>query len=244
VGRGVLRRADLAFRRRRLALGASGALYAGANLEFPGMPLGASVHAEQFAVANAWLAGETAIVHLAVTAMPCGHCRQFLMEAGDPTGLAISAPGHAAATLAELLPHAFRPADLRVEARLLGGARASLGASAGPTPPAADELARAARDAASRSYAPYSGALAGAALRLDDGSVAVGRYAECAAFNPSLLAVQCALVARAADARSAVPVADAVVAEMPAASSQRTAAEALLASLGVPARFVAVVLER
>ena len=41
-----------------VAFGASGALYAGANLEFAGSPLGASVHAEQAAIANAWLRGE------------------------------------------------------------------------------------------------------------------------------------------------------------------------------------------
>jgi cytidine deaminase len=38
------------------------------------------VHAEQFLVINALLHGECEIRKLAVTAAPCGHCRQFYSE--------------------------------------------------------------------------------------------------------------------------------------------------------------------
>ena len=38
------------------------------------------VHAEQFVVANALHHRETELLFLAVNAVPCGHCRQFLSE--------------------------------------------------------------------------------------------------------------------------------------------------------------------
>ncbi len=219
-----------------VAVGASGAAYAGANLEFAGAPLGASVHAEQSAVANAWLHGERAVVALAASAQPCGHCRQFLIELGDADRLAIWAAGAPAATLAALLPAAFGPADLGVRATLL----------AAPTPPLTsdldpdDPLGGAALEAAQRSYAPYSHAYAGAALRLADGTIVGGSYAESAAFNPSLPALQCALVERALWRRGDTPVVEAVLVEAPARSSQRRAAEALLAAIGGPRlRFAA-----
>lgn len=65
---------------RAVALGATGRLYVGVNLEFPGLPLHHSVHAEQFLIANAVQAGEPALTRLAVSAVPCGHCRQFCSE--------------------------------------------------------------------------------------------------------------------------------------------------------------------
>ena len=65
---------------RAVALGATGRLYVGVNLEFPGLPLHHSVHAEQFLIANAVQAGESALTRLAVSAVPCGHCRQFCSE--------------------------------------------------------------------------------------------------------------------------------------------------------------------
>ena len=63
--------------RRAVGLGASGALYVGVNLEFARLPLYNSVHAEQFLLVNALHHGERAIQRLAVSAAPCGHCRQF-----------------------------------------------------------------------------------------------------------------------------------------------------------------------
>ena len=62
------------------ALGASGAVFLGVNVEFPGLPLNASVHAEQFALVTALRANETRLVAIATTAAPCGHCRQFMNE--------------------------------------------------------------------------------------------------------------------------------------------------------------------
>jgi hypothetical protein len=44
------------------------------------MPLNQSVHAEQFLIANLISHGEQELIALAVTAAPCGHCRQFYSE--------------------------------------------------------------------------------------------------------------------------------------------------------------------
>ncbi len=121
-----------------MALGASGRLFVGVNLEFLGLPLHHSVHAEQFLIANAAQAGEAALTRMAISAVPCGHCRQFCSE------LACAVRGHTPPfrclgqgtyappprppaaqdalefllgegrtyALAELLPIRFRPSDL------------------------------------------------------------------------------------------------------------------------------------
>lgn len=52
----------------------------GVNLEFARLPVNNSVHAEQFLVVNAVHHEERAITKMAVSAAPCGHCRQFYSE--------------------------------------------------------------------------------------------------------------------------------------------------------------------
>ena len=71
---------DLCTYCRAVGLGESGRLYVGVNLEFARLPLNNSVHAEQFLVVNALHHGETGITKMAVSAAPCGHCRQFYSE--------------------------------------------------------------------------------------------------------------------------------------------------------------------
>ena len=65
---------------KKLPDGSGGDVYLGANMEFEGLSLNQSIHAEQAAVANAWTNGETTFSALAVSASPCGLCRQFLHE--------------------------------------------------------------------------------------------------------------------------------------------------------------------
>jgi cytidine deaminase len=100
------------------ALGASGAVYLGVNVELPGLPLNASVHAEQFAVVTALRAGEAALAAISATAAPCGHCRQFLNELRGAAAMRVIIPdertpamggrgGHLDLSLSDLLPHAF-----------------------------------------------------------------------------------------------------------------------------------------
>jgi cytidine deaminase len=212
------------FRVGAVVRGGSGALYAGANLELSELPLAATVHAEQSAVHNAWLHGETALVALAVTAVPCGHCRQFLNELPRAAELRIFVADRKPVSLGALLPQSFGPADLGVAAGLLASRPPSLAVD----PRSDSPLAREALAAASASYAPYTGAYAGLALRLQAGGVVAGRYAESAAYNPSLPALQAALsaLALARGARSAI--AEAVLVEADGRTSQRTAAEAAL----------------
>jgi len=218
-----------------VAFGASGALYAGANLEFAGAPLGASVHAEQAVVANAWLRGEREIEALAVTATPCGHCRQFLNELAGAGHLAIFSPSGGPATLAELLPASFGPRDLGVRAGLLQPADHRLAARVAP----GDALALAALGAADAAYAPYTRAYTGVALTTASGAAVTGRYAECAAYNPSLPALQCALSALALRNIDLASITAAVMVEAGGATSQRAAAEALLETVaGVRLRHV------
>lgn len=172
------------FRVGAIARGTSGKLYFGANVEFAGEALSFTVHAEQSAVVNAWMAGEGGIDVVATSAAPCGYCRQFLNELA--TDLTIVMPGQSR-RLAELLPHSFGPRDLGIAGGLLQYERPRL------TIDEQDELAQAALAAANMSYAPYSHSWAGVALRTRDGAVVRGAYAENAAFNPSLSPLQAAL---------------------------------------------------
>uniref|UniRef100_A0A7S3QWS1 CMP/dCMP-type deaminase domain-containing protein n=1 Tax=Dunaliella tertiolecta TaxID=3047 RepID=A0A7S3QWS1_DUNTE len=63
-----------------VGLGVSGAIYVGVNIEFPHGHLNDSIHAEQFLLLNCLNHGERGLQVLAVSAAPCGHCRQFMVE--------------------------------------------------------------------------------------------------------------------------------------------------------------------
>src|SRR6185436_16130672 len=75
-----------------VALGSSGSLYFGANFEFVGQALSFTVHGEQAATAHAISGGETGMQKLAVSAAPCGYCRQFLYELTTASTLQILLP--------------------------------------------------------------------------------------------------------------------------------------------------------
>ena len=180
------------------ALGSSGAVYLGVNVELTGAPLSQSIHGEQFVVANAFGHGERRIETLAVNELPCGHCRQFLAELEDRGSMCIFVTRQGLRTTHdELLPHAFTPDQLQEG----GNVRYLLSAA----PDAAlelshsnggdcDDLVQAALEAAKKSYAPYSRCESGVALRLACGSILTGAYLESAAYNPSLPPLQVALV--------------------------------------------------
>ena len=172
------------------AWGESGRVHLGANIEFSSLPLNETVHAEQSAIMQAWVHGERQLRALATSAAPCGYCRQFMLELPSPRP-PILITGEQAQSLDALLPFAFGPQQLGREPGLL---------VAGPhglvlDTPSADSLLALALAAADRSSAPYSGALAGVALRLDDGRCFFGGVAESAAYTPSLGPMQAALIA-------------------------------------------------
>ena len=201
------------------ALGASGAVYLGVNVELPGLPLNASIHAEQFAVVTAMRAGERALQAIATTAAPCGHCRQFMNELRGAASMRVIIPDpgdaatnarkrHLVLPLCDLLPHSFGPLDLTRDESLPlmleerhNGLRFASGsiipggsgaATDGELDAAAAELALTEANAA---YAPYSASPAGLALVDDVGAMHAGRSVESAAYNPTMSPLHAALVA-------------------------------------------------
>ncbi len=170
-----------------IAKGKSGDIYMGANIELPGEALFHSVHAEQSAISHAWLSGETAIEDIIVNASPCGHCRQFINELVDGSKVKIHLPDQATAPLSHYLPYAFGPSDLNITTPLLTKQLHTL------TLDSNDPMIIEGLDHAGLSYAPYTKNYAAVVLETKDGATYCGRYAENAAFNPSMQPMQMAL---------------------------------------------------
>ncbi|HYZ78529.1 MAG TPA: cytidine deaminase [Gaiellaceae bacterium] len=207
-----------------VAEGSSGSLYLGANVEYPGTALAFTVHAEQSATINAWQSGEEGLESIAVSAPPCGYCRQFLYELTTADRLVVHVAEEESRPLTELLPAAFGPADLDVEATLMSPQDHGLVLDR----PSDDPLALAALAAANASYAPYSKGYAGVALQTQSGAVYAGRYAENAAFNPSVSPLESALVMRVLDGHADDAVTRAVLVETASKASQEGATRELL----------------
>jgi cytidine deaminase len=170
-----------------VAVGASGALYLGSNLEFTGAPLSATLHAEQSAVLNAWMHGESKLQALTISAAPCGYCRQFLWELSNAPTLPIIV-GQTQTTLSQLLPMPFG------EPRQSGqGLLDSPPSKLQSTTPIKQTTAQRAINAAQHSYTPYTHTPEGFVIKCADGQHFTGRTAENIAFNPSVPAVLSAL---------------------------------------------------
>lgn len=216
--------------------GKSGDLYLGVNLEVPNASLNQSVHGEQFVTANALAHGETGLTRLAVSAEPCGHCRQFLNELDGGQNLDILIPGQQPVELQVLLPRNFGPQDLGIEGALL----AHPGFDLTLATPTEDATVNAALAAASRSYAPYSKSPSGVAIEAK-GKVYANGYAENAAFNPSLSPMQSALVQLVADGASYADISRVVLVEReqtdPGQASQAGITRLVLESIAPGAAF-------
>lgn len=174
----------------------SGDLVLGANLEFPGSELTTTIHAEGFVALRARRRGQ-ALATLAVReARPCAFCRQTLAEAASADSLAIvDRLGHSL-KLADLYPAPFQPRALGVAGDTPAKvAWPGLG-FVGRTPPGG--IAGALLDAGAHAHAPYSGAPSAVALRTHAGLVLSAGSVESVAFNPSITALQAALVELAA----------------------------------------------
>jgi cytidine deaminase len=210
--------------------GTSGSLYLGGNLEFPGAGLSQTVHAEQAALSNAFMHDEPGIEAIAVSAMPCGHCRQFLYEFAEGREIEIFLPGQQAIGLSVLLPRPFGPRDLDVTGGPLSRDKIAVQNVEG--------VAQAARYAAANAYAPYSNSPSGVAIRSRRGNVYRGSYIENAAFNPSLPPLQVALVAMAMAKEEFSDIAEVVLAEAANNSiSQLSATKSLVAVIAPRAEF-------
>lgn len=213
-----------------VARGVSGNLYFGANMEFRGASMQQTVHAEQSAVTHAWLRGEARLDSITVNYTPCGHCRQFMNELNSGTELAIHLPDRAVASLGDYLPYSFGPRDLAIETLLMDevdhGYQLDNSENAG-------ELTQQALIACNQSHAPYSQSHSGIALESESGKIYTGRYAENAAFNPSLPPLQAALVLLNLSGEDCLKIRRAVLVERPdPLVSQLDATRATLSALG------------
>lgn len=213
-----------------------GALYLGSNFEFRGEALSFTVHGEQSATNNAWLhGGETGLQRLAINAAPCGYCRQFLYELTTASALQIllkanSNPQDYAYTtnpLTYFLPQAFGPGDLGIQGGLMEQAFHGLTTSGGSA------TVHAALDGANASYAPYTKNYAGVALENSNGMTYVGRYAENAAYNPSMSPLESALALMNMRMWPQTPldIRAAALVETQVDISQKDATEAVLSSI-------------
>ena len=208
------------------------ALFLGANIEFPAQALTQTIHAEQSAIINAWLQGAKHIDGIAVTAAPCGYCRQFLYELEGSQNLKVHIHDQIGGkttqhNLSDLLPAAFGPHELGSAKGLMAipAQQANLDLKS----PINDPFVLEARAAANKSYAPYSQNFAGCAIKTVDGRIYAGRYAENAAFNPSLSALHTAIIGMTMDQPGPEnSIGRAVLVERPTAIRQRAVCELLL----------------
>jgi cytidine deaminase len=211
-----------------VARGTSGNLYFGANVEFPGHSLGFSVHGEQSALSNAYMHSDGGVSSIAVTAAPCGHCRQFMNELSPDGDIQVLVDGKPPVKLSSLLPTAFGPKDLGVTNVAFPIREVDLILPKG----ASDELTLSALGAARKSYAPYTKAHSGVAIDTRPGRTYKGAYIENAAYNPSLPPLQTALVALVLAGESYSTISEVVLVEAKGAPiSQKSAAEAVLGAI-------------
>lgn len=216
-----------------VALCESGNIYFGSNMEFETEALSATVHAEQSAVNNAWLNGETGIIKIAVTAAPCGYCRQFLNELTTSNDLQIllkheNLGNTKVYKLSELLPEAFGPGDLEIDGGLMKAENHNLKIENNN-----DDLVEATIKASNKSYSPYSKNYSGVSIKLNNGLIFTGSYAENAAYNPSLSPLQSALAFMNMNTKmgSDNSIVDAVLVEAVSNISQKVVTETLLNSI-------------
>ena len=163
--------------------------------------------AELAAVQTAWARYQTETGSLKADGQPESHAADTAPAPSDDTGsLKIHLPHSRNNRLADFLPDSFSPKDLDIAERLLLPVRHNIG-----QPENLDALQQAAFQAASTCHAPYSHAYAGADLLTADGTVFAGRYAENAAYNPSLPPLQVAINLLRLDGRSEAEVRRAVL---------------------------------
>ncbi|CAN1761016.1 Cytidine deaminase 1 [Linum perenne] len=99
-----------------VGLGSTCRIFFGANIEFPGLLLNNSIHAEKFLVTDLDLNAEPSISSSVVSAAPYGHCRQFLQELYSFRSIRIlitdNQHGMEFEDLSTVLQHRFGPDDL------------------------------------------------------------------------------------------------------------------------------------
>lgn len=217
-----------------VALGNSGSLYLGCNIEIPGNMLSLATHAEQAAIANAYMSDESGVEALTAGAAPCGHCRQFLSEVSLDVSMRLIMRDGSSVKLSELLPQAFGPRNLGFTQGSFPVKRTRLSLVSGSN----DALAVEAWKAACAAYSPYSRSPSGVALLTTTGLVFPGSYIENAAFNPSLPPLESALAGYFAAGRNAGEIQRAILVEGEKSGiSQQTTTGSALAILAPGVRL-------
>ncbi|HBM16451.1 MAG TPA: cytidine deaminase [Lentisphaeria bacterium] len=166
-----------------LTQGKSGAIYFGANQEFPGTSMNFTLHAEQASLSNAFIHGELGVKSVTVNYIPCCLCRQFMLELDNAEDLKIILPDKTV-TLKELVPYPFGPSDLGINARFMTEIDNGL-LKNNPCSPEYPMICAAVM-AANKCYSPYSNSYSGVALMVRDGRMLTGKYIENAAYNISM----------------------------------------------------------
>lgn len=210
-----------------IAQGNTGSAYFGANMEYEGTALSFTVHGEQSATTNAWLNGEQGLTNIAISAAPCGYCRQFLYEITTAATLEVLLLGQPPVMLTDLIPQAFGPNDLGVTAALMSPENHGLTLD----PPPTDPVVQAALAAANASYAPYTSGFAGVAIATASGATYTGRYAENAAFNPSMSPLESALTMWSFGGNPNDAIKKAVLVEAPSPADQADVTAEVLATV-------------
>lgn len=211
-----------------VAIGENGDFYFGANQEFANVAIQQTIHAEQSAISHAWLRGEMHIAHVVVNYTPCGHCRQFMNELQGAETLQIHLPHRLNNSLQQYLPDSFGPKDLDIRVHLLAKEEHHLVANY------SDELINQAVLAANQSHCPYSESPHGIAILFKTGEIITGRYAENAAFNPSLPALQTALNFAYLNNKKLTDIQRVVMVEKSVKLSHKSMTEQLLRALNLP----------
>ena len=170
----------------------TGNLILGGNVEFEGTGLGFTLRGEGFVFTRAFSRGTTVSVIAIGEAHPCAHCRQFLSEFAASSRLELIDPLGHTLTMAQLYPWPFDP-DYLGEPGIVSGAMpfpnlAFTGTS--PGAPIASTLLAAGR----RAHTPYSKDPSAVVLRCRDETLFAGSAIESVAFNPSMGALQAAIV--------------------------------------------------
>lgn len=171
-----------------VGLSESGTVYFGNNLEFKGTNISKTVHAEQFLSVLSFLNYDKLKI-IAISAEPCGHCRQFLNEISKANKeLKILVPGKKPKTLGQLLPDPFGPDNLNIDVSIYSKRNNNVKTNL------KDELSIKALEALNNSYAPYSKSYSGVAIKTKNGKIYTGFYIENAAFNPSIEPLTAAII--------------------------------------------------
>ena len=168
----------------------SGKIIFGNNLEFKNVPINQTVHAEQFLTVLTLLEGDE-LEKIAVSAEPCGFCRQFLNEIkGASKKLKVLVPGKKIKYLGQLLPDSFGPDNLGMKESIYSTRNNKVKL----VDQTKDELTLVALKNANKSYSPYSNSYSGVGIKMRDGQIYGGFYIENAAYNPSVQPIIVAII--------------------------------------------------